>query len=56
MIEDVMGMQMAQMQSLYSNALLKRSMDDTESQALSLINDMVAAVPAPTQYNFDVWA
>ena len=45
-----------QMQSYYSNALMKRTMDDMESQALSLINDMVAAVPAPAQYNFDVWA
>ena len=35
-------------------------MDDMESQAMSLINDMMAAVPvsapAPAQYNFDVWA
>lgn len=51
-----MGMQMAQMQSLYSNALLKRSMDDAENQALSLISDMMEAVPAPAQYNFDTWA
>ena len=35
---------------------MKRVMNDAESQAMSLINDMVAAVPAPAQYNFDVWA
>ena len=54
MVEDVMGMQMAQLQTNYG--LMKRAMDDTESQAISLINDMVAAVPAPAQYSFDVWA
>lgn len=51
-----MGMQTAQIQSAYSTALMKRSMDDVESQALSLINDMVASVPAPAQYTFDVRA
>lgn len=56
MVEDVMGMQMAQLQTNYSYGLLKRSMDDAESQAISLINDMVAAVPAPAQYGFDTWA
>ncbi|MCI8304513.1 MAG: hypothetical protein HFF52_07785 [Lawsonibacter sp.] len=56
MVEDIMGMQMAQLQTNYSYGLLKRSMNDAESQALSLINDMVAAVPAPAQYGFDVLA
>lgn len=56
MVEDIMGMQMAQLQTNYSYGLMKRAMDDTESQAISLINDMVAAVPAPAQYSFDVWA
>ena len=51
-----MGMQTAQIQSAYSTALMKRSMDDMESQAMSLINDMVASVPAPAQYTFDVRA
>lgn len=56
MVEDVMGMQMAQLQTNYSYGLMKRAMNDAESQALALIEDMVAAVPAPAQYNFDVWA
>ena len=55
-IESIMGMQTAQIQSAYSTALMKRSMDDAESQAISLINDMVASVPAPAQYTFDVRA
>ena len=55
-VEAVMGMQTAQIQSAYSTALMKRTMDDAESQALSLINDMVASVPAPAQYTFDVRA
>ena len=56
MVEAIMGMQTAQIQSAYSTALMKRTMDDAESQALSLINDMVASVPAPAQYTFDVRA
>ena len=56
MVEAIMGMQNAQIQGAYSTALMKRSMEDAESQALSLINDMVASVPAPAQYTFDVRA
>ncbi len=57
MIEAIMGMQTAQIQGAYSTALMKRSMVDAESQALSLINDMMAAVPQPPQqYTFDVRA
>ena len=33
-----------------------KSMDSMESQAQALINDMLAAVPAPSQYGFDVYA
>lgn len=51
-----MGMQAAQIQGAYSTALMKRTMDDAESQALSLINSMVASVPEPAQYTFDVRA
>ena len=51
-----MGMQTAQLQGAYSTALLKRSMDDAESQAISLISDMIASVPAPSPYTFDVRA
>ena len=56
MVEDIMGMQMAQLQTNYSYGLMKRAMNDAESQALALIEVMVAAVPAPAQYNLDVWA
>ena len=55
-IEAIMGMQTAQIQSAYSTSLMKRTMDDVESQAISLIQDMVASVPAPAQYAFDVRA
>lgn len=51
-----MGMQTAQIQSAYSTSLMKRTMDDAESQAISLIQDMVNSVPAPAQYAFDVYA
>lgn len=56
MVEAIMGMQTAQLQGAYSTALMKRSMDDAESQAMSLINEMMEAVPAPAQYSFDVYA
>ena len=55
-VEAIMGMQTAQIQGAYSTALMKRTMDDAESQAISLIQDMVASVPAPAQYAFDVYA
>ena len=51
-----MSMKAAQLQQDYSYALLKKTMDSAADQALSLINDLAAAVPAPSQYNFDVWA
>lgn len=56
MVEAIMGMQTAQLQSAYSTALMKRAMNDAESQAVSLINDMIASVPVaePSPYNFDV--
>ena len=56
MVEAIMGMQTAQLQGAYSTALMKRSMDDAESQAISLINEMISSVPAPAQYSFDVYA
>ena len=34
MVEDIMGMQMAQLQTNYSYGLMKRAMNDAESQAL----------------------
>lgn len=42
----------------YEMAMLKKSMESMASQAESLINDMLEAVPlpAPSQYGFDVYA
>jgi len=45
---------MYKVQSQYSTSLLKRAMDDMESQAMSLIQDMLGAVPS--EYQFDVRA
>lgn len=49
---------MSQMEfaNAYDMALLKKSMESMESQAETLINDMLAAVPAPGQYGLDVYA
>jgi hypothetical protein len=47
---------LAKVQSSYSTALLKKTMDSEESQAASLIQGMLEAVPAPAQYGFDTWA
>lgn len=42
---------------MYDMAMLKKTMDSMASQAESLINDMLEAVPlpAPSQYGFDVY-
>jgi|GluameStandDraft_1065615.scaffolds.fasta_scaffold05315_4 hypothetical protein len=45
---------MYKVQSQYSTTLMKRAMDDMESQAMALINDMLGAVPS--EYQFDVRA
>lgn len=50
-----MSLSQAQFASAYDTALLKKSMDSMESQAEMLINEMLAAVPAPGQYGFDVY-
>lgn len=55
MIEDIMGMQMAQFQTNYTYGVMKMSMESMESQAQQMI-EMLSSVPAPAQYNFDVWA
>ena len=39
----------------YGTALMKKSMDTMEGQAMSLINDMMGAAPVPSEYNFDVY-
>ena len=51
-----MSMQNARIMESYNNAVLKKSMDSMEEQAMSLINDMMQSVPAPAQYGFDVYA
>lgn len=55
MIEDIMGMQMAQFQTNYTYGVMKMSMESMESQAQQMI-EMLSSVPAPAQYSFDVWA
>lgn len=50
-----MSLSQAQFASAYDTAIMKKSMDSMESQAVSLIQDMLAAVPAPSQYGFDVY-
>lgn len=54
-MDGVLGMQMAQFQTNYTYALMKMSMEDAENQASAML-EMMSSVPAPAQYNFDVWA
>ena len=51
------SMSMSQMEfaNAYDMAILKKSRESMEAQAETLINDMLAAVPAPSQYGFDVY-
>ena len=49
-----MSMSQLQFETAYDTAMLKKTMDSMESQAEAL-NDMLAAVPAPSQYGFDVY-
>lgn len=51
------SMSMSQMEfaNAYDMAIQKKSMESMEAQAETLINDMLAAVPAPSQYGFDVY-
>ena len=51
------SMSMSQMEfaNAYDMALLKQSMETMESQAETLINEMLAAVPTPGQYGFDTF-
>ena len=50
-----MSMSLQQVQSDVSLSLMKKTMDNAEAQATSLIRDMLQAVPPP-QYTFDVLA
>ena len=54
-MDGVMGMQMAQIQTNYTYALMKMSMEDAQNQAAAMV-EMMSSVPAPAQYGFDVWA
>lgn len=49
------GISAMQFQNNYAFALMKMSMRDMETQAQDMI-EMMSSVPAPAQYNFDVWA
>lgn len=53
-----MSMSQLRLAAAYDTAIMKKTMDNMESQAESLINDMLAAVPPPppSQYGFDVYA
>ena len=44
-----MSMSQLQFETAYDTAVMKKSMDVMKSQAESLINDMLAAVPDPSQ-------
>lgn len=46
---------LAQVQSSVNLSLMKKTMDNTEAQATSLIQDMLQG-SVPSQYNFDVMA
>jgi len=54
-VSAAMSMSQMQFQTAYDMAVLKKSMVSMESQAEALINDMLEAVPAPSEYNFDVY-
>lgn len=49
-----MSMSQMEFENAYDMAILKKSMVSMESQAEALIQDMLAAVPTPGQYGFDV--
>lgn len=49
------GIGAIQLQNNYAIALMKMTMQDAEAQAQEMI-EMLSDVPAPAQYNFDVWA
>ena len=50
-----MSLSQAEFANAYDMALLKKSMESMESQAETLINEMLAAVPTPGQYGFDAY-
>lgn len=50
-----MSMSQLQFETAYDTAMIKKSMDSMEQQAMAMI-EMMNSVPAPKQYNFDVYA
>lgn len=50
-----MSMSQLQFETAYDTAMIKKSMDSMEQQAMAMI-EMMDSVPAPKQYNFDVYA
>ncbi|MBD5162084.1 MAG: hypothetical protein HDT14_08750 [Oscillibacter sp.] len=48
------GMSKREFENAYDIAILNKSMISMASQAEALIDDMLAAVPTPGQYGFDI--
>ena len=55
-VASYMSMQAQNLQTAYTTAMMKMSMDSAKEQAAAMIDTMLEAVPAPSQYTFDVWA
>ena len=51
-----MDMSALRLETAYNTAVMKMSMDDAKEQAVAMIDEMLEAVPAPSQYNFYVYA
>ncbi|MFI3251295.1 MAG: YjfB family protein [Eubacteriales bacterium] len=45
-----------EVQQSFSIGLAKKVMDSTEQNAVALLEGMMEATPAPSQYNFDTYA
>ena len=50
-----MSMSRLQFETAYDTAMVKKSMDAMEQQAMAFV-EMMDSIPAPRQYNFDVYA
>ena len=49
------SMSRLQFETAYDTAMVKKSMDAMEQQAMAFV-EMMDSIPAPSQYNFDVYA
>ena len=50
-----MSMSRLQFETAYDTAMVKKSMDAMEQQAMAFV-EMMDSIPAPSPYNFDVYA